>query len=51
MVSRSRMGQAPGEDAMVRQRLKLAGIIALILAAIILMALMASRTDRRAVAI
>ena len=36
MVSRSRMGQAPGEDAMVRQRLKLAGIIALILAAILL---------------
>ncbi|MBT4357780.1 MAG: penicillin-binding protein 2 [Proteobacteria bacterium] len=30
------MGQAPGEDAMVRQRLKLAGIIALILAAILL---------------
>lgn len=36
MVSRSRMGQAPGEDAMVRQRLKLAGTIALILAAILL---------------
>ena len=36
MVSRSRMGQAPGEDAMVRQRLKVAGIIALILAAILL---------------
>ncbi|MCP4952463.1 MAG: penicillin-binding protein 2 [Proteobacteria bacterium] len=36
MVSRSRMGQASGEDAIVRQRLKLAGIIALILAAILL---------------
>ena len=36
MVSRSGMGQASGEDAIVRQRLKLAGIIALILAAILL---------------
>ena len=36
MVSRSRMGQAVGEDAIVRQRLKAAGIIALILAAILL---------------
>ena len=36
MVSRSRMGQAAGEDAIVRQRLKAAGIIALILAAILL---------------
>ena len=36
MVSRSRMGQAAGEDAILRQRLKAAGIIALILAAILL---------------
>ncbi|XXK28913.1 penicillin-binding protein 2 [Arenicellales bacterium nBUS_45] len=36
MVSHSRMGQAAGEDAIVRQRLKAAGIIALILAAILL---------------
>ena len=36
MVSRSRMGQAAGEDAIVRQRLEVAGIIALILAAILL---------------
>ena len=36
MVSRSRIGQAAREDAIVRQRLKAAGIIALILAAILL---------------